>query len=60
MANVVPRLSETPGRVRHAGGGVVGTDTRDVLHRVAGLSAAEIDNLVAAGVVACASHEVLE
>ena len=60
MANVVPRLSETPGRVRHAGGGVVGADTRDVLHRVAGLSAAEIDNLVAAGVVACASHEVLE
>jgi crotonobetainyl-CoA:carnitine CoA-transferase CaiB-like acyl-CoA transferase len=60
MANVVPRLSETPGRVRHAGGGVVGADTRDVLHRVAGLSVAEIDNLVAAGVVACASHEVLE
>jgi crotonobetainyl-CoA:carnitine CoA-transferase CaiB-like acyl-CoA transferase len=60
MANVVPRLSETPGRVRHAGGGVVGADTRDVLHRVAGLSAAEIDQLVAAGVVACASHEVLE
>ena len=60
MADVVPRLSETPGRVRHAGGGVVGADTRDVLHRVAGLSAAEIDNLVAAGVVACASREVLE
>lgn len=60
MANVVPRLSETPGRVRHAGGGAVGADTREVLHRVAGLSAAEIDNLVAAGVVACASNEVLE
>src|SRR5262249_17445151 len=31
MANVVPRLSATPGRVRHAGGGLVGQDTRDVL-----------------------------
>jgi crotonobetainyl-CoA:carnitine CoA-transferase CaiB-like acyl-CoA transferase len=60
MANVVPRLSATPGRVRHAGGGVVGADTRDVLHRVAGLSVAEINQLVSAGVVACASNEVLE
>ena len=61
MANVVPRLSETPGRVRHAGGGVVGADTRDVLRRVAGLSAGEIDQLMAAGVVACASRdEVVE
>ncbi len=58
MANVVPRLSETPGRVRHAGGGAVGRDTRDVLHRVAGLSVSEIDSLVAARVVACASREV--
>jgi crotonobetainyl-CoA:carnitine CoA-transferase CaiB-like acyl-CoA transferase len=58
MANVVPRLSQTPGRVRHAGGGVVGADTREVLSRVAGLDAAEIDNLVAAGVVACAPREV--
>jgi crotonobetainyl-CoA:carnitine CoA-transferase CaiB-like acyl-CoA transferase len=60
MANVVPRLSQTPGRVRHAGGGVVGADTREVLSRVAGLDAAEIDNLVDAGVVACAPREVRE
>lgn len=58
MANVVPRLSETPGHVRHAGGGTVGADTRDVLARVAGLSAAEIDDLEAAGAIACASREV--
>jgi crotonobetainyl-CoA:carnitine CoA-transferase CaiB-like acyl-CoA transferase len=60
MANVVPRLSQTPGRVRHAGGGVVGADTREVLSRVAGLDAAGIDYLVAAGVVACAPREVQE
>jgi crotonobetainyl-CoA:carnitine CoA-transferase CaiB-like acyl-CoA transferase len=59
MANVVPRLSDTPGRVNHAGGGVVGMDTRDVLREVAGLSAAEIDRLNAAGVVLCPSTEVL-
>jgi len=58
MANVVPRLSETPGRVRHAGGGVVGADTGDVLRRVGGLSASEIDRLAAAGVIACPSCEV--
>ena len=58
MANVVPRLSDTPGRVRRAGGGVVGADTRDVLQRVAGLSAAEIDRLSTAGVIACSSREV--
>jgi crotonobetainyl-CoA:carnitine CoA-transferase CaiB-like acyl-CoA transferase len=58
MANVVPRLSETPGRVRRAGGGVVGADTQDVLQRVAGLSAAEIDGLATAGVIACASREI--
>lgn len=58
MANVVPRLSATPGRVRWAGGGVVGIDTREVLQRVAGLSAADIDILAAAGVVVCASPGV--
>ena len=56
MANVVPRLSATPGRVRRAGGGVVGLDTRDVLARLAGLSAAEIDGLATAGVIACPSE----
>jgi crotonobetainyl-CoA:carnitine CoA-transferase CaiB-like acyl-CoA transferase len=55
MANVVPRLSATPGRVRHAGGGLVGQDTRDVLQTLLGLSAAEIDRLQADGIVACAA-----
>lgn len=55
MANVVPRLSATPGRVRHAGGAAIGGDTRAVLRDVAGLSDGEIEVLRAAGVVACAS-----
>ncbi|MCC7273502.1 MAG: CoA transferase [Alphaproteobacteria bacterium] len=58
MANVVPRLSATPGRVRHAGGGIVGADTRAVLRRVAGFTEAEIDRLDAAGVVVCAGEAV--
>jgi crotonobetainyl-CoA:carnitine CoA-transferase CaiB-like acyl-CoA transferase len=58
MANVVPRLSDTPGRVNHAGGGVVGMDTSDVLQQVAGLSVADIDRLTAAGVILCPSPEV--
>lgn len=53
MANVVPRLSATPGRVRHAGGQVIGGDTRAVLSQVAGLSDAEIESLRAAGIVVC-------
>lgn len=57
MANVVPRLSGTPGRIRRTGGGVVGLNTRDVLQRVAGLSAAEIDNLANADIIACPSPE---
>jgi crotonobetainyl-CoA:carnitine CoA-transferase CaiB-like acyl-CoA transferase len=55
MANVVPRLSATPGRVRHAGGGLVGKDTRDVLESILGFSEAEIDRLQADGIVACAA-----
>lgn len=44
VANVVPKLSATPGAVRHAGGRV-GADTHDVLTRVLGLSAAELHSL---------------
>jgi crotonobetainyl-CoA:carnitine CoA-transferase CaiB-like acyl-CoA transferase len=54
VANVVPRLSATPGRVRHAGGQAIGGDTRAVLREVAGLSEAEIEALRAAGIVVCA------
>jgi crotonobetainyl-CoA:carnitine CoA-transferase CaiB-like acyl-CoA transferase len=53
MANVVPRLSATPGEIRHAGGGTIGADTRDVLRDLAELSDAEIDALRREGVVAC-------
>lgn len=45
LPGVVPVLSETPGAVRWAGR-KVGADTRDVLERVAGLEAHEIDALV--------------
>jgi crotonobetainyl-CoA:carnitine CoA-transferase CaiB-like acyl-CoA transferase len=51
MAGVVPRLSATPGAVRHAGRRI-GRDTRSVLHEVLGLADAKIDALVQAGVVA--------
>lgn len=45
LPGVVPVLSETPGAVRWAGR-KVGADTRDVLERVGGLEAHEIDSLV--------------
>ena len=51
MANVVPRLSGTPGRVRHAGRRV-GQDTRRVLSELLGLAAGELDRLAATGVIA--------
>jgi crotonobetainyl-CoA:carnitine CoA-transferase CaiB-like acyl-CoA transferase len=52
MANVFPRLSMTPGKIRHAGGGTVGGDTRAVLRELT-LTDAEIDALEAAGIVRC-------
>ena len=51
MANVVPRLSATPGSVRHAGRRV-GQDTRRVLAELLGLQGGELDVLAAAGVIA--------
>jgi crotonobetainyl-CoA:carnitine CoA-transferase CaiB-like acyl-CoA transferase len=51
MATVVPRLSETPGAVRHAGHRV-GEDTREVLQTLLGLDAARIASLERAGVIA--------
>lgn len=50
MAAPVPRLSETPGSIRHAGHRV-GQDTRQVLAEVAGFSEAELDRLEGAGVI---------
>jgi crotonobetainyl-CoA:carnitine CoA-transferase CaiB-like acyl-CoA transferase len=51
MANVAPRLSATPGRVRH-GGRRVGQDTRRVLSELVGVTDAELDRLAEAGVIA--------
>lgn len=51
MAGVVPRLSETPGVVRHAGRDI-GQDSREVLRDVLGLAEATIDELARNGVIA--------
>lgn len=50
LAGVVPRLSGTPGRVRHAGG-AIGCDTRQVLGELAGLPDEAIRALSARGVI---------
>jgi crotonobetainyl-CoA:carnitine CoA-transferase CaiB-like acyl-CoA transferase len=52
MPNIVPKLSATPGTIRHSGRRV-GQDTRRVLRELAGLSAEEIAQLEAAHVIAC-------
>ena len=53
MAGVVPRLSDTPGIVRHAGRDV-GQDSREVLRDVLGLADGRIDELTKSGVIATA------
>ncbi len=50
MANVVPRLSATPGAIRHAGHRI-GEDTRRVLGERLGLAAQALDELERAGVI---------
>jgi len=52
LAGVVPKLSATPGRLRWAGRRI-GQDTRAFLREDADLQDAEIDRLVAEGVVYC-------
>lgn len=52
MAAPVPRLSATPGRIQKSGGHV-GRDTRQVLTEVAGMSADEIDRLIANNIIGC-------
>jgi crotonobetainyl-CoA:carnitine CoA-transferase CaiB-like acyl-CoA transferase len=44
MTGVVPRFTETPGRIRHAGAGL-GEHTDEVLGELLGLSSAELDQL---------------
>jgi crotonobetainyl-CoA:carnitine CoA-transferase CaiB-like acyl-CoA transferase len=46
----VPRLTRTPGVIRHAGGRA-GRDTRDVLRGLLGMTDDEVDSLERAGVV---------
>lgn len=52
MAAVVPRLTATPGKVRHAGHGV-GQDTHRILAGVLDYPQARIDALEACGAIAC-------
>lgn len=52
VAGVVPKLSRTPGKLRHPGR-KVGEDTREVLREILGLPDAEIDALERDAVVAC-------
>jgi crotonobetainyl-CoA:carnitine CoA-transferase CaiB-like acyl-CoA transferase len=53
MAGVVPRLSATPGGIRHAGR-AIGQDTRAVLREVLAYDVDAIAALVKAGVITCA------
>jgi crotonobetainyl-CoA:carnitine CoA-transferase CaiB-like acyl-CoA transferase len=50
---IVPRLSETPGEIRHSGPNL-GQDTRGVLEQELGMSPEQIDALAALGVIHCA------
>jgi crotonobetainyl-CoA:carnitine CoA-transferase CaiB-like acyl-CoA transferase len=56
LANVVPKLSGTPGRIDRAGG-QVGVDTRAVLSEVAGMADAEISALETEGVIFCGAAD---
>lgn len=57
VAGVVPKLSGTPGQIRHLGGRT-GESTQAVLHEVLGMSAAEIRQLEDRGVIGCAGAAV--
>ncbi len=52
MPDVVPKLSMTPGAIRHSGHRI-GQDTRKVLAELAGLSVTEIDQLESERVITC-------
>jgi crotonobetainyl-CoA:carnitine CoA-transferase CaiB-like acyl-CoA transferase len=56
MANVVPRLSHTPGRVRHAGHHI-GGDTRRVLKDRLGLTEEALNELEASSVIRSADSQ---
>ncbi len=50
LAGPVPKLSDSPGKLRHTGH-KVGQDTRTVLKEMLGLSAPEIERLTTSGIV---------
>jgi crotonobetainyl-CoA:carnitine CoA-transferase CaiB-like acyl-CoA transferase len=54
LMGITPKLSQTPGSIRHAGGRI-GEHTREILADRCGLSASDIDRLAQTGVVACAT-----
>jgi crotonobetainyl-CoA:carnitine CoA-transferase CaiB-like acyl-CoA transferase len=54
MAGVAPRLSATPGEIRHAGR-AVGEDTHAVLAELLGYGCDKISNLERSGVIKCAT-----
>jgi crotonobetainyl-CoA:carnitine CoA-transferase CaiB-like acyl-CoA transferase len=53
LMGITPKLSRTPGSIRHAGGRI-GEHTREVLADRCDLSASDIDALAQTGVVVCA------
>jgi crotonobetainyl-CoA:carnitine CoA-transferase CaiB-like acyl-CoA transferase len=57
LANVVPRLLQTPGGIRHSGGRV-GQDTMRVLREITGMNEMEIDALKKRGTISCDPHTV--
>jgi len=59
MAQVVPRLSATPGRIRHSGRRV-GQDTRRVLREWLGCTRARLDALQAQGIIGCGAPQPLQ
>lgn len=50
MANIPPRFSRTPGRIRHPGRLAIGHDTVEILHSI-GMNAGEIEELREKGVI---------
>ena len=53
LAAIVPRLSGSPGKLRHTGRRI-GADSKRILRELAGLTADEISNLEKAKIVLCA------
>jgi formyl-CoA transferase len=50
MANIPPRFSRTPGRIRHPGRSAIGHDTIEILHDI-GMSNSEIQELRDKGII---------